>query len=352
MKVLVTGGTGFVGAHCVSALIAEGHDVAVLARDPARVAGALEPLGVRAGRCEVAPGDVLDAEAVRRALAGAEALLHAANVYSLNAADADLMHEVNVEGTRRVLGAAAELELDPVIHVSSMVALLPSDHLSNESPVGEAQGPYASSKAAGEAIARDLQAAGAPVVITNPGSVYGPHQPHMGESATLVRNILVGKTRVSIQGGFGVVDVRDVAAAHARLLRAGSGPRRYLMGGHWVALADLFRLLEEIVGHRLPRMRVPMGVALATGRLADVAQRRGIDPLGVSSAGVWILANFPRFDDSDTRRMLEVSWRPTRETLRDTVAWLHERGAVSARQAGLAAGVGWGAPEPSGTEAA
>jgi dihydroflavonol-4-reductase len=77
MKVLVTGGTGFVGAHCVSALIAEGHDVAVLARDPARVAGALEPLGVRAGRCAVAPGDVLDAEAVRRALAGAEALLRA-----------------------------------------------------------------------------------------------------------------------------------------------------------------------------------------------------------------------------------------------------------------------------------
>jgi len=285
-------------------------------------------------------GDVLDSESVRRAFCDVDALLHAANVFSLNAADAELMLKVNVDGTRQVLHAAVDGGLDPVVHVSSTLALLPSDHLTSASPVGAPHGPYLASKAAAERIARELQAQGAPVVTTNPSSVYGPHQPHMGESATLVRDILRGRSRIVFRGGFGVVDVRDVAAAHARLFTAGLGPRRYLLGGHWIAFAELLRTLGQVVGHPLPAVRIPAWVALPIGRLADAAQRRGIDP-GFSSAAVWTVLNHPKSDDSDARQQLVVQWRPTTDTLRDTVAWLHEQGQVSARQAGAAAGTQW-----------
>jgi dihydroflavonol-4-reductase len=340
MRVAVTGGTGFVGAHCVRALLADGHDVALLVRDPVRVAESLEPLRIARDRCEVRTVDVLDGAAVRRGLADADALLHAANIYSLNAADAQIMRRVNVDGTQQVLRAGLDAGLDPVVHVSSVAALLPSEHLTSRSPVGTPYGPYQVSKADAEAIARGLQDQGAPIVITNPTGVFGPHDPHLGESAKLLRDILRGRLRMVIPGGTGIVDVRDVATAHARLFTSRSGPRRYLMGGRWTRAAEVFRLLEPIVGRRLPRVRVPGGVAFSASRLADVAQRRGLDP-GFSSATLWSILHNAPFDDSDTRRDLELTWRSTEETLRDTVAWLHDRDLISARQAGRAAGLGW-----------
>lgn len=348
MRVLVTGGTGFVGAHSAAALLTAGHEVVVLARERSRVAAALTPLGVAEDRVDVVVGDVLDPASVQRALGDVDGLLHAANVYSLNAADAAVMRRVNVDGTRLVLEAALDRGLDPVVHVSSVVALLPSDRLTNASPVGNPHGPYLRSKAVAETLARGLQDDDAPVVITHPGGVQGPHQPHVGESATLIRNILRGRLRLVTDGAVTVVDIRDVAAAHARLFTPGLGPRRYLMGGHHLPFPDLYRHLERIVGHRLPRVAVPSRLAMAMGRLADVAQRRGIDP-GFSSAGGWLVLEQPPVADDDTQRELGVSWRPMIDTLRDTVAWLHDKGLVSDRQAGNAAGVPWRAddsPEP------
>jgi dihydroflavonol-4-reductase len=322
MRVLVTGGTGFVGSHCVRALRDAGHRVVLLARDSTRIRRALEPLGVDAGEVDVVEGDVLERSTVGAALGRSDALLHAANVYSLNARDAERMQRVNVEGTRLVLHAAAALELDPIVHVSSIVALLPSAHVTPSSPVGTPKGPYQESKAEAERIARALQSRGAPVVVTNPGSVYGPHQPHMGESATRARAFLRGRDALTPRGGFGVVDVR------------------YLLAGRWISYRDFVRRLGAVVGRTLPTIPVPLPLALAIGRLADVAQRRGIDP-GFSYAAVWILANYPDADDGETRTALGIEWRPLDDTLRDTVAWLHEQGQITAAQAGRVAGAAW-----------
>ncbi|MFW6090435.1 MAG: SDR family NAD(P)-dependent oxidoreductase [Actinomycetota bacterium] len=340
MRILVTGGTGFVGAHSTRALVAAGHDVTLLVRDAAGVQPALRPLGINPERCRIVTGDVLDGAAVASAARDADALLHAANVYSFNAADAERMTRVNVEGTRSVLRAAAENGLDPIVHVSSTVALLPAGHVTPESPVGTPHGVYLRSKAEAETIARELQQEGAPVVVTNPGPVHGPHDPHVGESASLVRDILRGRARILLRGAYGIVDVRDVATAHARLFIPGRGPRRYLMGGHHIEFAGLFRLLERVVGHRLRAVPVPYRLAYAAGRAAEVAQRRGIDP-GFSSVEVWISAHYATTDDSATVRDLGVTWRPPEQSLRDCVAWLHERGLVSSRQAGSAAGGRW-----------
>lgn len=102
MRIAATGGTGFVGSHCVRALLADGHEVVLLARARAR----------------------------------ADALIHAANVDRLNAGDAELVQRVNIGGTRAVISAAAGSGLDPIVHVSSAVALLPSDRMTASSPVG------------------------------------------------------------------------------------------------------------------------------------------------------------------------------------------------------------------------
>ena len=336
MRVLVTGGTGFVGAHVVAALRAEGYEVRLLARRPERVADALEPLGVDTGDVEVVVGDVTDPQAVARALQGADALVHAANLYSLDPAHTSSVWRLNVDGTRLLLHAAVEHGLDPVVYVSSMTALLPGDALTRDAPLGAPRLPYPRSKAVAERLAARLQDDGAPVVITSPASVQGPHDPHMGESAKGVRAMLRFPLRVSASGGFGVVDVRDVALAHVRLLERPARPGRYLMGGHWLSVDATYDLLETVTGRRLRRCDVPVGALLAGGRAADAVARVGPDA-GFSHGTAWLIASFGTFDDADTRRELGLEWRDPQDTLRDTVAWLHATGHLTHRQAGEAA---------------
>ena len=123
MLVLVTGGTGYVGSHAIAALAGAGHRIRVLARSPDRVPAALGPLGVEG--VETAIGDVTDPAAVKRALDGCDAVLHAASVFSMDPRRADEMRSVNVRGTDVVLGTAHRLGLDPIVYVSSELALLP-----------------------------------------------------------------------------------------------------------------------------------------------------------------------------------------------------------------------------------
>jgi nucleoside-diphosphate-sugar epimerase len=179
MRVLVTGGTGFVGSHTVAALVAGGHEVRLLVRDRHRVAPAVAPLGLQAGDLDTIVGDVTDPAAVEEAVRGCEAVVHAGSVYSLDSRDAGRIRQVNVRGTDLVLGTAHRAGLDPIVYVSSIVALLPAggQTLTADSPPGRPPGPYLGSKAEAERVARRYQEAGAPVVITYPATVLGPHDP-------------------------------------------------------------------------------------------------------------------------------------------------------------------------------
>src|SRR6516165_9636752 len=143
MLVLVTGGTGYIGSHAVAALAGAGHRIRVLARSAEKVPAALGPLGVHG--VETAIGDVTEPAAVERALEGCDAVLHAASVFSLDARRADEMNSVNVRGTDIVLGTAHRLGLDPIVHVSSEVALLPpadGEVLTPDSPVHQPSSAY------------------------------------------------------------------------------------------------------------------------------------------------------------------------------------------------------------------
>jgi nucleoside-diphosphate-sugar epimerase len=119
-----------------------GHRVRLLARSPSRVSAALAPLGV--ADVETRIGDVTDPVTVARALDGCNAVLHAASVFSSDPRRADEMRAVNVRGTETVLGLAHRARLDPIVRVSSELALLPpanGEVLTADSPVQQARWP-------------------------------------------------------------------------------------------------------------------------------------------------------------------------------------------------------------------
>src|SRR5207245_5577130 len=153
MRVLVTGGTGFVGSPPAAALSARGHDVRLLVRSPEKVGPVLGALGLTAP--DVAPGDVTDAGSVRAAIAGCDAVVHAAALVSLRRGDEERLHAVNVGGTETVIDAALDFGADPVVHVSSFTVLAPEGgRIRADSAVAEAEGAYAASKAAAGRVAR------------------------------------------------------------------------------------------------------------------------------------------------------------------------------------------------------
>jgi len=335
LLVLVTGGTGYVGSHAIAALAGAGHRIRVLARSPDRIPAALEPLGV--DRVESVTGDVTDKHAVERALAGADAVLHAASVFSMDPRKADEMGSVNVRGTDIVLGTAHRLGLDPIVYVSSELALLPpadGEVLTPESPVKQPSWPYCRSKADSELVARRYQELYAPVVSVMPAAVWGPHDPHFGEGATRATNVLKRRYPIVMPGGMHVADVRDLAAVLAAVMSPGRGPRSYMVAGHYISLPELIRTLADLTGRRLRFAIFPPWFLAAFGRTADVVQRRVGTRLPWDGEGIWVMNCAARCDDSKTRSEFGLEPRPLRETLADTVRWLVEVGHLTPREAG------------------
>jgi len=336
MRVLVTGGTGFVGSHTVAALVKQGHWVRLLARSYDRIAPALAPHGVEAS--DVIIGDVTDEGAVEQAMAGCEAVIHAANVFSFDPRHDEMMSTVNEKGTELVLAEASRIGLDPIVHVSTLAVFLPSDRpLTRDSEVGNPAPAYSKSKAVAERVARGFQADGVPVVITYPGAVWGPYDPYLGESTRLARNVLRGKFRLVNDGPLPMCDVRDVAAVHAAVLQPGRGPRRYVVAGHSPGFRALMDRLGALTGRNLWSIPVPASMALATGGAADWARSRFGADLALSYEAPWVLAHSNTADSTATIDELGNEFTPLDQTLTDTVKWLHETGHITTRQAGTLA---------------
>jgi dihydroflavonol-4-reductase len=343
MRVLVTGGTGFVGCHTVAALVGHGHRVRLLVRDPGRIGPALDPLGIT--QVEVVVGDITNPAAVHQAMAGCQAVVHAASVYSLDPRQAAVMAQTNPVGTDLVLGAAHRHGLDPIIYVSSVAVFWPTTttRLTVSSPLGAGVGPYTRSKLAAEQLARGYQQAGAPVVITYPGGVLGPHDPQLSDTVRAIRDVLGGRWPILPQGRVSLVDVREVAALHAAVLCPGRGPRRYLLASPAVELADLVGMCGELTGRRLPQTIAPDWLLGSAGRLADAAQRLVPLRLPVSAEAVAMTLSIGaevEVDDTAARQELALGRRDLPQTLADTVRWLAAHGHLTARQAGALAGTG------------
>ncbi|MHB8961247.1 MAG: SDR family NAD(P)-dependent oxidoreductase [Candidatus Limnocylindrales bacterium] len=319
MRIAVTGGTGFLGAHSVAALVAAGHDVRLLARGSI---DAVTALGVDRDRIEVVTGDVTDPDAIDRLLDGADAVLHAAGVVGLDERDADRMTAVNVDATRLVLQGAVARGLDPVVHVASYSALFPCADpvMGPDSATVEGRSAYGHTKAAGDRIARALQVDGAPVVITYPSTVLGPPAgDRRGIAAIGWDPLLRFGASITFDGGMVMVDVRDVAAVHAAVMEPGRGPRRYLCGGRMTAFDEVLDLLQTASGRRIRRVRIRKGVLLTIGRASDLVSK--VVPMAplLSYEAAWLLTSPARTDDSRTHDELGVQWRPLAETVRAAI---------------------------------
>jgi nucleoside-diphosphate-sugar epimerase len=334
VRVLITGGTGFVGAHTAADLSRAGHDIRLLVRDPARIEAALGPLGL--AQVDYTVADVTDRQAVTKAMAGCEALVHAAALVTFDRRHAEEVTRVNVEAARSVVQSAVDLQLDPIVLVSSVSALHPPQApvLTRDSPVGSGGDLYTSSKAAAEVVARQFQSEGAPVVITYPGGVWGPHDPNLGENtramAFMARMPVIPQT----SGGYLIIDVRDLAAVHTAVLEPGRGPRRFTVGGNFLDGRQLRKVFADVTGRRAYVAPAPDWIYRGMGRIGDVVNERLTSRLPFTAEGMDTLVRSVPTDDTPTCSELGVTYRDPGVTIGDTLVWLHQRGQISKAQLG------------------
>jgi nucleoside-diphosphate-sugar epimerase len=339
VRVTLTGGTGFVGAHTVKALLDAGHEPRLLVRSRERLAANVAPLGVEVSSLDVVMGDMTDERSVKEAVEGADAVIHAAAVVAaLDKHSAARTVEVNVRGTQIVVDAALRAGCDPVVHVSSVAALFdprqPVVH-SDLPPATEAASPYTRSKALAEQWVRERQAEQAPVTIVYPGGVLGPAAGDaVGDVAEGIVSMLKSGFVALDDGAVGVIDVRDVAAVLIATLQPGLGPRRFMAGGRLVTLSEIGALLRAVTGRRMPVLPTPGAVFRGLGHVVDALRR--IVPLDtVFSAEAMDLLTLARpTDDRLVQDVLQVHYRDPHETFDVAVRDLYRLGRVNARQAG------------------
>ncbi len=326
MKILVTGGTGFVGSHAVVELQRSGHVVRLLARDPAKVAGVLGPLGAAVE--EVVGGDMTDADRVADALDGCDAVVHCAAEIGV-AGGRGPTSTATIDGARLVIGGALDRDLDPVVYISSVMVHLPTTDpvVGPQSPLAEPLSAYGAQKSTIERFVQERQRAGAPVTTLVAGGVYGPISPHLdGSFSAILASLESGM--FAPDSGLGVVDVRDLAVIIDRAAERGRGPRRYLVSGRYVTWEQWAALLAEASGRPVPYHRASPEDMITLGRKFDElrASGEGHDLPPLSEEAAIVMSSGRPGDDSATLAAFNVTYRPTLETFRDTVRWLGDAG--------------------------
>lgn len=329
MKVLITGGTGFVGAWTAKAVQDAGHDVRFLVRSVERLNASAGSIGVDVGDSVL--GDIADPGSAADALDGCDAVIHCAAMVSTDPGRADEMLHTNLEGARYILGGAAKAGLDPIVHVSSFTALFHPDLevLHADLPVVGGNDGYGRSKAVVEAYARGLQDAGAPIDITYPGMVLGPPAgAQFGEAAEGVEAAFKMHGVPGRSAAWIVVDVRDLAALHVALLEKGKGPRRYMAGGRRIPVDELASLIGTAADRSLAVFPVPDTALRGVGALFDTIGSYLPFETPINSAAMQYYTQMPRSDDSPSERDLGVTQRDPAETIADTVEGLRRVGRI------------------------
>jgi dihydroflavonol-4-reductase len=333
VKVLVTGGTGFTGSHTARALVAAGHEVRLLVRDREKLRRVFEPDATVPS--DVVVGDMTDESAVDAALAGCDAVVHAAALVDLRASSARRVEETNARGVRLVVGGAVRRGIPRTVYVSSLsIFFVPGGPpVTPELPIAPTTTAYARSKAEAEKYVRGLQAQGAAVHVSYPAGIIGPDDPGLSDANHAVYTFF-RDTGVVTSNGFQVVDVRDVAALHLKLLELPPGAQRYAAAGPMLRWAEVYDLLDRITGARVRRLRIPGAAMRAAGTLGDLVKRVYDFNFPLTRDGMEFATRWTGADASRTTRELGLAFRDPEDSYRDTLRWMHRSGHLTARHVG------------------
>lgn len=322
-KILVTGGTGFLGAEVVRQLLAAGEK-------NLRVMASHVPEWMRDAGMEAAEGSVANRDDVAAAVRNVSVIFHLAGKVSRRNDMAAAMNRVHVEGTRILCEAAKDAGVSAVILASSSgtIAVSEEPETLDETyppPLGIiSQWAYYSSKYYQERTAlENFGGDGRRLVILNPTLLLGPGDERLS-STKVVLDFLGRKIPYCPGGGLSFVDVRDTAAAFIAAAERGRHGEKYLLGGANMTFEEFFGRLERLSGIPAPRTKIPKKLAVASAGIIDSVFRSRKKASPIETGDVQQAEHFWYLDSTKAAEELGFSPRDPQETLQETVRYIRE----------------------------
>ena len=325
MRIAITGASGYIGTVLTPLLLSHGHTLKVLTRKTL-------PDDIPEGIAFVY-GNLLDNDSLQDLVKDADVVIHLAAMISVDDKPDEMLFRVNTSGTRLLVAAALQAGVKRFIHLSSVTAYTqaPYDEPMDETrpPAKDVQHSYDHSKAVSQAIALEYNGNGMEVIVLAPTAVMGPYDQQPSLIGKAVVNIYNGKIPALFPGGVDFVDVRDVAAAVVSAITRGTPGKAYLLSGKWVSLVTLSEEIGRIKGKRISLWVVPLWLVFGMLPLVRMLARlRGGPPFYTRQSVYNLIYSNKKIDYSKAKADLQFQPRAFTETLRDTIEWFKQTGAI------------------------
>lgn len=328
MKILVTGGTGFVGSHVSKQLMQAGHDVCLLVRDSDKAAALYQG---ESATPQLIQGDITHQASVELAVAGCQALVHAAAATPIKTPDTARMNSTNVDGLKIVVNAALAAGVARIVCLSSITAIFDPDPAKvnpDATPVASSM-PYGQSKVDGEIFLRELQSQGAPIAILYPGAIIGPDDPGFSASFMALKHRIENGYRIFDDGGMQYIDVRDLAGFIVSLVVDG-GTGRFLTPGVYYQWSELADIIEQVSGCTLERIPAKGWKLRAIGSLLDFVRRFKTVDTPISAETMRYATLWPNIANTDEFQQRGIAFRDAQQTFGDAMRWMVQAGHIDA----------------------
>lgn len=314
MKYFLTGATGFIGGRLADALLKQGHEVVALVRTPSK-AQHLAAKGIK-----LVAGDITEKDSMREGMRGVDGVYHVAAWYKVGAKSAEA-EKINVDGTRNVLELMRELKIPKGVYTSTLAIYGDTKGQSpdeNYRPDKNQDFPsvYDATKSRAHFdVALPMMAEGLPLVIVQPGLVYG-----IGDTSAVAENLklyLKGQLPILPEGAaYMWAHVDDIVQGHILAMEKGKVGESYIICGEKYSLVDAIKLAETITGVPAPKMIAPPAMLKAMSGVMSVVN--AVVPLEGTyhpetlrvSAGVTYFG-----DNSKAKRELGYNPRPLKDGL-------------------------------------
>jgi len=304
MRYFVTGATGFIGKEVVRQLRAAGHDVVAIARRPDK-AGDLRDLGV-----DVCPGDITDQESMRAPMTGVDGIFHIAGWYKIGTKDKTQATAINVDGTRNVLGLMKELGVPKGVYTSTLAVNSDTRGVMVDESyrfTGQHVSIYDRTKAAAHDIAEACIKDGLPLVIVQPGLVYGPGDQgpiHDTFALYLKRQLPMLVSGTAYAWGY----IEDIARAHVLAMDKGKTGQSYFICGPVHTLVKAIHMAESITGVPAPKSVIPPMLVRATAGLTSLVD--GVLNLPTLYTPEFLRVSTVSYTGKNDKARRELGWSP------------------------------------------
>jgi len=315
MKYFITGATGFIGGRLARQLRGAGHEVIAVVRNPAK-AQDLAQLGVTLHQ-----GDVIEKESMRKPMTSVDGVFHVAGWYKVGVRDKSQAYAINVEGTRNVLELMKELKIPKGVYTSTLAVNSDTHGVEADESyhfTGKHISIYDATKAEAHDVAVKMIKDGLPLVIVQPGLVYGP-----GDTSS-VRTSFIQYLKKQLpvmpkQTAFSWAHVDDIAHAHWLAMGKGKVGENYNICGPTHTFINALEVAKELTGVPLP-MAVPAGMIRAMSEMMYVFDKFIPVPESYTGEGLRIIAGVTYIGtNAKAKRELGYDPRPLKEGLAETL---------------------------------